>query len=377
MFFKSHRIQKNGVLPSLLTLLVVTISGCGNEDDNLISRWPSVPATDTLETATPKQIEYAEDVQFYSVVTGFNSITKTFLEAGRVKSIYVVEGHSAKAGDVLATMYSPSLLEESSEAKAILKKANTKKRVASDDFQRGATLFKKRLISQQERDQLKRDLDIAVFEVEKAQAAVSKASNILSSLDIIATEDGIVSDLFKREGDFLSAGEPLLRFESTARQKAIFAVPETISITIETGQQQRLFFPALNKTLMAEVVEKSYPNKGELGLHSVTLAFEDDAHLIGLKTVLLLKQARALAYKVDYRAIRYSKDNSPYVIKREDKRMDNNMVESNLLENKLVNVPVDLLDITTDSAIVQANFDNSDEILVGSDITVPTNLYHF
>lgn len=365
MYSEFGRVIPNSLLSAARVLITVLLSACSNEHMVDSSRWVDthLKTTSNLETAAPQAISYVEDMQFYSVLTGFNSTTKTFLESGRIKSIHVVEGQAVNAGEMLGVMYSPSLPEELSEAEAALRKAKADMGLKMGDYKRSVQLLEKHLISLKEFEEIKRDFDVSLLEIEEANAKAEKIANSLSSLEVVALEDGVVGRIFKRSGDFLNKGEPLLQFESIAKQKAIFEVPERVSISIQRGQQQRLFFPALDRVALATVIEKASPNSGGLPLHRITLELDEpDRELIGLSTVLLMRQGVSFAYKVDYRAIRYSKNNDPYVIKVED---------------SLVGVSVDVIDIDQENVIVGAKFADSDSILVGGDITVPVNLYDF
>lgn len=83
---------------------------------------------------------------------------------------------------------------------------------------------------------------------------------------------------------------------------------------------------------------------------------------MGLRVILRYTTPKELAFKVDYRAIRYSEHNQPYLIKA---------------GQPLQSIPVSILDMKNQSILVSADAQNNTPVLVGNEVSLPVNLHTF
>lgn len=307
--------------------------------------------------STPAYASYQEEMEFHGRVAGHQSITKSFIAGGRLEALNIVEGDKVKEGDILARLYSPGFSESLENASNLVGKAEANLRLTSDEERRASTLLKKKVISAQEYGKFKRDLQVSQYELEQAESGYRQIQNELSDLSIIAPTDGVVTRIYKTEGEFLNPGETVLQFESTQRLKAVFFVPESVAVTMRTGQEHELYFPVSNENNNAIVTEMSRPSVGDLPLHRVTFELQGaNSELIGFRTTLLYKSLMQKVYKIDYRAIRYDIDNKPFVVKN---------------TADMETIRVEIIDLNDDVVIVKSDTPLSDDLVIGSDFTIP------
>lgn len=351
----------------------LTLSACVSEEDNvavkpLASQITSVQSakehpTSTFDTTPLAQTLYKKELRFHGIVKGINSYNETIFESGKIVELHAKEGQLVNNGELIAKLYSPILAEKLEQATARLKKSQAELKLTQQSLTRSTTLFSKKLISQQLFDEAKRDFNIAKQATNEAQAMVSQASNEFSDTAIKAKETGIVAKIYKREGDFVSPGEAVFRFESVAKQKVSFAIPEALAVSIRHGEQHQLYVPATGLALTATVKEKSLPTEDGIRLHTIT--FEVDSlnpELVGLRVILNYVSEAVLAYKVDYRAIRYDADNRPYIIK---------------VAEKLIHVPISIVEMKNQSILITAKLATDSQILIGNEVSLPVNLHNF
>ncbi|WP_281557808.1 efflux RND transporter periplasmic adaptor subunit [Thalassomonas sp. RHCl1] len=365
MFFNNYRTSLAALLLAGASLSV--LSACVAEEHPAPGRQQQPLAdallTNALETQTLEQTRYRQALQFHGIARGFHSYSESVFEPGKIVTLNAREGQRINKDEVIAELYSPILAEKLEQARANLKKTQAQLTLDQESLSRSLKLHRKNLIAQQALDEAKRDFDTSKQAMMEAQAAVDLAKNEFAETSIKAKEAGIVAKIYKREGDFINPGEPVFRFESTAKQKVSFAVPEKFAIAMQRGDKHPLFLPADGREYTGTVIEKSLPTENGVPLHTVTFEFDSlKPELVGLRIVLRYVAGSVLAYKADYRAIRYNVDNQPYIIK---------------VDNSLSRLPVSILDMQNDTVLIVGELSQDSQVLIGNEVSLPVNLYKF
>jgi len=315
----------------------------------------------TLESQPVQKQVHADILRFHGVIKGGESYNETIFESGKIASLKVKEGQVLTKGDVVAELYSPDLAEKLTQAKTKLNKSLAQLLLDRESLDRNKVLLEKGLIAKQSYDQSKRDYDSAVAARKEAESGVTLAKNGFKDTKITAKDNSIVSQIFKREGDFVSRGEAIFRFELSDRQKVSFSLPERLAVQVNIGDELDVIVPSLSLNTKAKVIEKSLPTSDDIRLHDITLEFNHfDPKLIGLRAVLNFESNQTLAYKVDYRAIKYDANNQPYLIQT---------------GSALTPKPVSILSMTNEHISVAGQLNESAPVLIGNEVTLPLNLY--
>lgn len=368
MFFSQYSIGL--YLQSILVAVtaLTAMLGCAAEDQESAARPQGVElaaANLTTESGlqTLQQTVHQQEFRFHGVVKGDNSYTETAFKPGKIIQLNVKEGERVAANKVIAVLYSPTLAEKLQQTQATLKRAQAQFRLDQASLARNQQMYDKKVMSLQEFAVAKRDFETAHQAVKEAQVAVNQATNEFADASIKTNEAGIVSTIYKREGDFVTPGSPIYRFESTTKQQASFQIPEKFAISMTSGDRHTLFVPSMNKTLTGTVAEKSLPTQDGVRLHGITFDIEALApELLGLHIVLRYQSAATLAYKVDYRAIRYDVDNQPYLIQ---------------VGQRLTHLPIAIVDMNTQSVLITADVTGDNQILIGHEASIAMNLHQF
>jgi RND family efflux transporter MFP subunit len=372
MFFNKAYFPSSFQFSALMLVMLLALSAC-SDDSNKAASKPLIESNSTqvriynvaaeLDTAALEQIVHREERQFHGIVKGINSYNETIFESGKIIQLNAKDGQSVKSGHLIAKLYSPILAEKLEQANAVLMKSQAELTLSQQTLTRNKILFDQKLISQQLLDEAKRDYQITKQVKNEAQAMVSQANNEFSDTAIKAKSNGIVAKFYKREGDFVSPGEAVFRFESTSKQKVSFSIPETTAIAIKLGESYQIQVPATGIELSATVIEKALPTEDDISLHTITFELNSSApEVVGLRVILNYVGESILAYKVDYRAIRYGADNIPYIIK--------------VAEN-LSHIPVSILAMNNQNILITAKLSVDSKILIGNEVSLPVNLYEF
>jgi len=316
-----------------------------------------------LEIQAIEKSTHSETLRFHSVVKGVNSYNETIFESGKLIKLHVKEGQLINKDDVIADLYSPVLTERLNQARARLKKAEAQLSLDRESFLIAQKLLAKKLIAQHNFDKKKRDFNTSKQVRKEAASGVELAKNQFSDTSIKARGLAIVAKIFKREGDFVRSGEPVLRLELAEKQKVSFALPEKTAVLLKIGDQYKITIPSISETLIGTVSEKSLPTSGGLRLHTITFDVNTiNADLIGLHAVLHYVTKAVLAYKVDYRAIHYNAQSKPYIIQRGD---------------SLHYIPVSIVAMKNEQLIVSGLLKDNLPLLIGNELSLPIDLYAF
>lgn len=159
--------------------------------------------------------------------------------SGVALQVLAEEGQAVKAGQVLVRL---------DAARAALQAAQTAAQVRKleANYNRSLQLSKQQLISANDLDQLKYDL-------ENARAANRLANLELSYTDVVAPMSGIVASKSIKPGNFVQINTPIFRIVDNSRLEATLNVPERELETLKPGLPVSLQVDALPG--------KSFPGK--------------------------------------------------------------------------------------------------------------------
>lgn len=223
----------------------------------------------------------------------------------RVLEIRVEEGDRVRKGDTLAIMDSPEVqakLTQATAARSMAEAVETKARngaraqevqgayelwqkakagldVAEKTYQRVERLFQNGVLPEQKRDEAKaqyeamkatesaahsqyemakegarkEDKAAAAAQVDRAQGAVDEVNSYIGETVLLASADGMVTEIFPQVGELVGTGAPIMNVALTDKVWFTFNVREDKLPGIQVGRDCEVFVPALDKTLKAKV----------------------------------------------------------------------------------------------------------------------------
>ena len=205
---------------ALLTLLPLVVAGCSK--------------TKEVEDVRPVRsvIVESKDHRAVEIITGQIAahayVNASFRLPGKVSERLVSAGSVVKTGQLLArlddTVQKDALVAagaEVSAAKASLEQVDSLEKRAS-------VLIQDKAISQNDYDEIVKQLKSARAQVQGAEAKARIAKEQLDYTQIKAGKDGIVTDKLAEVGEVVAAGQPVLRIAEDETRDAIFDMPEEI-----------------------------------------------------------------------------------------------------------------------------------------------------
>lgn len=267
------------ITASIITVVVVTIILVG------------------LNLPSPKEI-----VQGQAEATDYRLSSKI---PGRVHEIRVKKGDMVSAGDTLVVLDAPDIEAKLSQAhaafdaaRAIEQKARNGAReeqvqaayatwqkaiagrdVAEKTYNRVNRLFESGVMAAQKRDEAlaqyqaaeatenaaKSQYDMAVngsrhedisaarAQVERAKGAVDEVSSYISETALVATADGVVTDIFPEVGELVGSGAPIMNVSVVDDMWFTFNVREDMLPGMTVGTEMDVYVPAFDKNVTVRI----------------------------------------------------------------------------------------------------------------------------
>lgn len=253
----------------LAWIFVMTMGACAPKEEI------SLPAVKPVRVEALQEETRDITIQYTGNVNMKDSRTYAFKSAGKIASVEVEKGDEIKPGDILAKLDTTDLnfavqasqaqadaaqsqyrkaqngatKEEIEQLRVNLRKAKEALDFSEDLYQKMEALYESGAISQHDRDKAKLEYEVRKNDVNQAELALQSAVNgtreedlamARANLSMAETDlaykksqiedatiysdiSGYVAEIIKKEGDFVSAGHPVvaLRGRSTVVQTGI------------------------------------------------------------------------------------------------------------------------------------------------------------
>ena len=254
------------VLTVALLVAALGLSACKGGGDAQAKTDEDAPAPVPVETeAVSRQSVAASWVgtAALEVPRGADVVAKT---SGIALEVLVEEGDSVRAGQPLVR------LDPDRARLAVLQSRATMGKL-ENSYRRAQQLVGQQMISANDLDQIKFDLDTARAQHEMAQLELSYTA-------VTAPISGVISQRMIRTGNFVQINTPIFSIVDNARIEATLNVPERELRVLKRGQPVRLQVDALPGETFEGVVERVAPIvESRSGTFRVVTAFAGDEAL--------------------------------------------------------------------------------------------------
>lgn len=236
---------KRLLLTVLLGLALAACSGGNGQAEN------ETDEEEDKEVAIP--VEMA-DVTRDTVFAAYSGTATLAAEAeadivaktsGVILQILVEEGDFVSANQIVAKLDGDRLRLEAERAKANLEKLQ-------NDFKRSQELYEKRLISHDQFEKLR-------YDVESQKATYELARLELSYINVRSPIEGVVSERLVKTGKLVSQFEPLFRVDDFDPLEAVLFVPEKELRTLRPGLTAEVGVDAVAGETFAGTVARISP----------------------------------------------------------------------------------------------------------------------
>lgn len=225
----------------------------------------------------------------------------------RVCEIRVQEGDHVRRGDTLVILEAPDIRAKLSQAEAayaaaqaqeqkaqngtrqeqvqqayeMWQKARAAMEVAEKTYHRINRLFENGVMAEQKRDEAqaqyeamvateraaRSQYDMAVngtrhedkvaagAQVQRAQGAVSEVNSYMDETVLLATADGIVTEIFPEPGELVGTGAPIMNVSRTGDVWFTFNIREDLLPGLTVGTETEVYLPAFDKRIPVRITK--------------------------------------------------------------------------------------------------------------------------
>jgi membrane fusion protein (multidrug efflux system) len=218
--------------------------------DVLVSLEKRIEELDTAHAAAPALVSvesiergtFNHFIEIQGMVEADRNVTITAEIPALIKRIHVKEGQRVKKGTLLVTLDDETTSMQVQELETQLELANYV-------FEKQANLRKENIGSELDYEKAKNNKEYLESALETARSQLGKAR-------IRATFDGVVDEVFPKEGELTGPQMPLIRFISLGVVNMKVDVPESYLDKIKLGDPVEVNFPDLGKTYESRISQK-------------------------------------------------------------------------------------------------------------------------
>ncbi|WP_101927707.1 MULTISPECIES: efflux RND transporter periplasmic adaptor subunit [Luteimonas] len=249
------------VTSAVLLGILMTTAACGGDKGGDAKAADEAPAAIPVETVAVARSSVAASyvgTAALEVPRGADVIAKT---SGIALEVLVEEGDAVRAGQ-------PLLRLDPDRPRLTVEQSRATMGKLENSYRRAQQLVGQQMISENDLDQIKFDLDTA-------RAQHRMATLELSYTTVTAPISGVISQRMIRTGNFAQINTPLFSIVDNARIEATLNVPERELRVLKRGQPVRLQVDALPNESFDGVVERISPVvDSRSGTFRVICAFE-------------------------------------------------------------------------------------------------------
>ncbi len=254
-------------LLGLLCLFSPVLSGCGGEAQSKDTEPEAIVPAVPVEAAEAVRGEISA---FFSGTASLEAEEEAVVvakEGGIITSILTEEGRYVRKGQPLVKLDAERALLDMQRAEVAYLKANR-------EFKRKAEMHSKKIVSTEEYEQSRSELDTQKATFDLAKLAVSNAT-------IVAPISGIVSERMVKVGNMVQTSSPVLRITDFSPLLAVMHVPERELNKIQIGQKATVKVDALASSRFEGIVERISPIVDRAtGTFKVTIEVADKSSLL-------------------------------------------------------------------------------------------------
>ena len=232
------------IIISLIILSALTV-GCTSKKETS----SEVPQVTGVEVKTVNKSPIDDFYETSATVKSKTSSVISSMTMGKVTSLRVKEGDSVRAGQLLLTIDSRDTAQKAIGAQAEVsgalkgaEEANQNRQLTNKTYERYEKLYKEKVLTKQEFDQISTQKQVAELEYQKAMQGVNQARAGLGEVGVYqsysrvtAPISGIVVEKNIDLGSMATPGQPLLTIETPSNLELVTDINESMINKIKIG----------------------------------------------------------------------------------------------------------------------------------------------
>lgn len=245
-------MRKILVIALTLCMAVVQLAGCGNDTQTT--------AKDQLvKTQKVQSGNNGENGNYAGTVRGRYETNMAFQVGGRILNRNVQLGDVVHAGDVLMSIDSRDVVQQSNQGDAQVAAAKSKLELAQTNLNRYRQLYAQEAVPAMVLDQYQASYDAALSAYNQAVAQAALGHNAMGYTNLVAGSDGVISSISCEAGQVVGAGQTVLTLIQSKELEIEINVPESHLQDVSVGKQVEVSFWALKGVTCQGVIREIAP----------------------------------------------------------------------------------------------------------------------
>ncbi len=241
---------------------VVGLSACGGpESATQEQAAPTIPATRiSVHTAARATIEVTDSTVGW--VDSKSAPALTAEVSGRVTRILVDAGDQVQQGQLLAEIDPTAYRLARDAAAADVQRLQALVENQQRQVERNRRMLEENFIAEAMYEDSRSQLQALSEQLRGAQARLDNAERDLRNTRVLAPVSGVVDQRLITAGDFVAAGQPLLRLVSGQTLRVHLPFPETVAARLSPGLPVRLSTPLAPDEVVTGKIDELRPSLG-------------------------------------------------------------------------------------------------------------------
>lgn len=266
----------------LLAILAgIVLSACSETEDLAINGADNNTGAIPVRVTTVQLRPDDEMLRFAGVSRVRQRAVLTFQVSGVIQNRNVEIGDQVTAGQTLMSVYSPTLQPAFDAARHRLAQLQADRLQASNELERLQTLYERGVIPLQELEQQNTRVASFTSAVSNAEATLEQTRSLLQEAELVAPFNGTVEALLLEPGEFVQAGQPVIRIAASSQLETEIRVPAHLTEGLSVGQ----LLPVWNSVSdqndeggqTASIIEIGQSSTGQSALYPVVLALAENS----------------------------------------------------------------------------------------------------
>jgi membrane fusion protein (multidrug efflux system) len=248
---------------ALILIAALALAGCGKGGGPDKGKEAEAAATVPVEAAAAARRAINASYSGTATLEADREADVVAKTSGVLLKLMVEEGDTVKEGQVLARL-------DDSSAKLNFAKTEATLRKLEADYRRADEMFSKKLLSLEEHDKIKFDLD-------NQRAAHDLTRLELSYTSVVAPIEGVIGKRMVKEGNLIQLNQALFHIVDFDPLLGVLNVPERELNTLKPGQPVGMVVDALPGRQFAGVIDRISPIvEAASGTFRVTCRFKPE-----------------------------------------------------------------------------------------------------
>lgn len=234
----------------LILLLILVMAGCGKKEEEVIEKKVKYVITEPAAIRKMNQVFKSD-----AVLEPKNKVNHKTEKGGTIEKILKRNGDTVKKGELVMELSDAATESSYFTAKANYTSAQSSLNIAKNNYQKFKSLYEKELVSYLEYVGYENTYVSAKGNYEAAKASYENAKSDYNKLFRKAEIDGIIGNLFGKEGNEISASEIIFTVVNDESMETYVGFPAEWLTQIKVGQELEVEVGALNKKFVGKILE--------------------------------------------------------------------------------------------------------------------------